>query len=268
MKRYYYGKHPNQFGDLFRPHSSKKLPVLMVIHGGYWKDNHDLNSYATKSIVEHYSKDDNLAIWNLEYRRMEFEGLNKNAPWPAILKDAASGIDFLKQIAELESLDLSRILIVGHSAGGHLSAWLASRANIPEHSELFSKEALMPARAISLAGILDLSNYYSLSQSIQVERFIGGKKEQFPDRYANADPLLIRDKTIPLTIIHGIEDEDVPVAQSRCFVNKHNGKNIHYKELSECGHFGMLPLEGKFPNHWKIFIQILDQELQFLSKNN
>ena len=203
MKRYYYGNHPDQFGDLYRPHSSKKLPVLMVIHGGYWKDNHDLNSYATKAIVDHYSNDGNLAIWNLEYRRMEFEGMNKNAPWPAILKDAADGLDFLKQIADTESVDLSRILVLGHSAGGHLSAWLASRANIPEQSELYRTEALIPARTVSLAGILDLSTYSDLSQPSQVERLIGGKADEFPDRYSLANPTVLRDKNVPLTIFHG-----------------------------------------------------------------
>ena len=267
MKRYYYGKHADQFGDLYRAESSNTLPVLMVIHGGYWKDNHSLNSYATKAIVDHYSTDGNVAIWNLEYRRMEFEGLNKNAPWPAILKDVADGLDFLRQIAETENLDLSRILVLGHSAGGHLSSWIASRANIPQHSELYSAEALIPVRAVVLAGILDLSTYNFLSQPMQVERFIGGKKDEFPDRYATADPLRLRDKNIHLTIIHGIEDAVVPVAQARNFVDRNKGENIHYKELSECDHFGMLPLDDIVPKHWKTLIQVLDRELRILSKN-
>jgi acetyl esterase/lipase len=267
MKRYHYGNHPDQFGDLYRPQSSKKLSVLLVIHGGYWKDNHDLNSYATKSIVEHYAKQKNVAVWNLEYRRMELIGMNTNAQWPAILEDAARGIDFLKHIARAESLDLSQILVVGHSAGGHLSAWLSSRAKISKSFNLYYTEALIPARAVVLAGILDLSSYKCLSQPVQVERFIGGSFDEFPDRYSMADPLVLRDENVPLTVIHGLEDQDVPIAHAQRFVQRHKSVNIQYQELSECGHFGMLPQEGKVPRHWKTVINVLDRELRFTARN-
>ena len=97
MKRFFYGAHEDQFADLYRPKSLKILPVMLILHGGYWKDNHTLNTYATRAIVDHYAQLGQIAIWNLEYRRMEFEGKNVNAPWPAILNDAAEGIDFLKE---------------------------------------------------------------------------------------------------------------------------------------------------------------------------
>ena len=264
MKRFSYGAHEDQFADLYRPGSLKMLPVMVIIHGGYWKDNHTLNTYATKAIVDHYAQMEQIAIWNLEYRRMEFEGKNTNAPWPAILKDAAEGIDFLKEIAMIENLDVSRIITVGHSAGGYLSAWLASRLNILQSSDLYVENPLIPSHAVSIAGILDLSAYKSLSQPEQVMRMIGGTPEEYLERYALADPMSLRDVNIPMTIIHGAKDEIVPVAQLQNFKQKYHGQNINCIELEGCDHFGMLPLEGVIPRHWELLLKVLDEQLEVL----
>jgi acetyl esterase/lipase len=266
MKRYHYGTHPDQFGDLYRPDSSERLPVMVILHGGYWKDNHSLDSYATIAIVKHFAANRQVAIWNLEYRRMESEGTNTKAPWPAILSDVSDGVDFLRQIQLTENLDISKIVVVGHSAGGHLSAWLSSRACITEDSELYRPDPLLPNRAVVLAGILDFSSAQILSQPSQVERFIGGKHQDYPGRYAESDPLHIRDSSIPMTILHGIEDADVPVSQTHNYTAKHKGENIRFEELSGCDHFGMLPLEDIIPKHWEILTQILEQEINMLNQ--
>ena len=46
VKRFSYGAHEDQFADLYRPRSLKMLPVMVIIHGGYWKDNHTLTQVA------------------------------------------------------------------------------------------------------------------------------------------------------------------------------------------------------------------------------
>jgi|GEM_PF-96451 len=154
MLKLSYGSHDDQFGHLYRPEGQIDRPVLIVIHGGYWKDNHTLESYATHAIVEKF-KTSGAAIWNLEYRRMNADGDNTKAPCPAVLQDVGAGIDYLRTIAKAQYLDLDRILIAGHSAGDRLAIWAASRGSIPQSSELYCEDPLLPTRTVSIAGILD-----------------------------------------------------------------------------------------------------------------
>ena len=153
MNIYKYGVDSQQYGQLIRPQNDAYLPVVIVIHGGYWKDNHSLDTYPTKQIVE-YLADKSVAVWNLEYRRMNSMGPNITAPWPTIFSDVAQGIDFLTTFATEHKLDLSNVLIIGHSAGGHLATWAASRGMIDKNSALYKAEYLAIKTVIAIAGWL------------------------------------------------------------------------------------------------------------------
>ena len=256
-----YGQDPSQYAHLYRPATDEYLPVLVIIHGGYWKDNHSLDSYATRALVDEFVKEGDVAIWNIEYRRMNSEGENKNAPWPSILNDVAKAMDILKDIEHSEKLDLSKILVIGHSAGGHLAAWLSSRSSIDKSMPFHSSEPIMPTHTICIAGILDIYNPNALSQPQQIERLIGENVSNYPDRYHQSNPISLWDGEIPITIIHGKDDKDVDISQSRSFVMKHKKRPVQLIELTNCDHFGMLPLEGNIPKYWPIIIDIIKGEI-------
>ena len=115
-----YGDDPSQLGELFLPDGGGPYAVVVVIHGGYWKARYDrsLMSGLCEDLVSR-----GIAAWNLEYRRV-----GNGGGWPETFADVASGIDLL---AELDaSLDLERVGAIGHSAGGHLALWAASRATL------------------------------------------------------------------------------------------------------------------------------------------
>ena len=63
------------------------------------------------------------AAWNIEYRRVGQEG----GGWPGTLEDVAAAAD---AVPGLDGVDPSRVVTVGHSAGGHLALWLAARHRI------------------------------------------------------------------------------------------------------------------------------------------
>jgi len=256
-----YGSHEDQFGYLYRPAGEIDRPVLIVIHGGYWKDNHTLESYATQAIVEKF-KTSGAAIWNLEYRRMNTDGDNTKAPWPAVFQDVAAGIDYLRSIAETQRLDLNRILVVGHSAGGHLAAWAASRGSIPRSTPLYREEPLVPTRAVSIAGILDLRELTGLSQPLQVERLMGGSVDEYPERYAAANPAQLHADSVPVTIVHGELDEDVSVAQLETYANNTSNPNVQTVRMKDADHFGMLPLDGQEPPDWPRLVDLIASELE------
>jgi acetyl esterase/lipase len=265
MNRISYGPHASQFGDLYRPLNKNLVPVCFVIHGGYWKDNHTLDSYPTRAIVDELLAWSDIAVWNLEYRRMEFEGPNTQAPWPTLMSDVADGIDMLRRVADEQRLDLARILVLGHSAGGHLAAWACGRANIAEESPLFRPAPLLPHRALVLSGILDLGLASRLSQPHQVERLLGGAPEQVPERCAAADPLQLGDLRIPMTLAHGEDDEEVPIALAESYVAGSPNPNTRLITLPGAGHFGMLPYEGVVPPGWVELKAILRDEVRALT---
>lgn len=249
----YYGDNSEQYGQLIKPINPDNVatPVVIIIHGGYWKDNHDVNSYATSAIVD-YLTSFNVAVWNLEYRRMEAFGINNKAPWPTIYQDTANGIDHLVRIAKSEKLDLTRVLIIGHSAGGHLAVWAGCRDKIAEKSTLFNAKALKIHSVLSIAGILNLSCSDDIDQPEQVQRLMGGTYQQYPDRYQACDPNLLHSTSVNVTIMHGCKDSCVNISQAKSYcANTEN--NVEEVFIAEADHFSMLPHQGDWQEEqWQL----------------
>ncbi len=88
-----YGSDPNQFGDLRLPKGAGPFPVVMNIHGGFWRAKYDL-LHAGHFCAAITGK--GIATWNLEYRRNG----NPGGGWPGTFEDIASGYRFLPQIAQ------------------------------------------------------------------------------------------------------------------------------------------------------------------------
>ena len=114
-----YGPDPAQFGELWVPRAPGHRGVVVILHGGFWQARYDLSlgrPLAADLAARGY------AAWNLEYRRVSGGG-----GWPGTFGDVAAGIDLLATLP----VDTSRVVVVGHSAGGHLAAWAAGRAKLP-----------------------------------------------------------------------------------------------------------------------------------------
>ena len=115
-----YGSDPLQFGELHVPAGEGPFPVVIFIHGGCWLAEYDI---TTTRPLAGALRDQGIAVWNLEYRRVGNPGGN----YPGLLLDIGSGTDHLKQLASDYPLDLSRVIVMGHSAGGHLALWTGAR---------------------------------------------------------------------------------------------------------------------------------------------
>ncbi|MBU1308972.1 MAG: alpha/beta hydrolase [Gammaproteobacteria bacterium] len=250
-----YGIDSEQFVDLYLSPQGKNLtglyPVVILIHGGYWKDNHDLNSYATSQLIPGLIAS-GYAVWNIEYRRMDCVGENIKAPWPSVFSDVASAIDSLRLFAEVYSLDTENVSVIGHSAGGCLALWAASRRQIPITSQLFKLNPLVISSAMSIGGVLCLTHAEDLCQPEQIMRLMGGSALDWPDRYSACDPTQLYDPSVRTLIIHGEKDETVHVHQAvRYFENA--PKSARLELWPEADHFSMLPHEGKWSlNQWQL----------------
>ena len=203
-QRHRYGPHRSQRADLYLPRRPGPHPVMVLIHGGSWQVRYG------KIVMRGLAGDlmrRGWAVWNIEYRRVGDGG-----GWPETFEDVAAAIDHL---ATLDApVDLERVSILGHSAGGHLALWAAGRAKLPAGAP-GTPAPIRVRRVISQAGVCDLADGYHRVPEGAVKSLMGGGPEEFPERYAIADPMAHVPLGIPVLLVHGTADETVSVELSR-----------------------------------------------------
>ena len=200
-ERFAYGSDPNQFIDLRLPSKPQThaFPLVINIHGGFWRAKYTLN-HAGHLCAALTAR--GVATANVEYRRVGNEG----GAWPGTFADIRSAYQALRQRAASFRLDPSRIVVMGHSAGGQLALCLAAQ------------EPSVKAIA-SLAGVVDLRRAYELHLSNDaVVEFLRGTPSEVPDHYRDADPMQLAIPKAHQVLIHGSADETVPPEFSRDYV--------------------------------------------------
>lgn len=204
-QRLAYGEDPLQFGDLRLPAGAGPHPLAIAIHGGYWRNRYDLVHLGHLCAA---LSDAGIATFNLEYRRVGDDG----GGFPGTLLDVAAGTRWIIDHASEIGIDPERVVVIGHSAGGHLASWLGSLASVPSSSPI-AAEPLPLRGVVSLAGVLDLEEAWTrhLSNDAVVE-LLGGTSDEVPDRYMAASPLALLPVNTPQVLIHGDTDDLVPLA--------------------------------------------------------
>lgn len=194
-RRIAYGSDPLQFGELRLPATSGLHPVAIVVHGGCWLaklGNMDPRAVAMDNVrpLAAALTDAGIATWNIEYRRLG----NAGGGWPGTFRDVANAADFLRLLARDYPLDLTRVISMGHSSGGHLAMWLAARPKVSPTSDVYMANPLRLSGVVSLDGPADLKAMVSPQQPIcggpqVVTDLIGGSPDERPDRYRAASPV-------------------------------------------------------------------------------
>jgi acetyl esterase/lipase len=179
-----------------------------VIHGGCWVST--FAALENTAAVADALRDLGIATWNVEYRRLDQEG----GGWPGTFADVAAATDYLPILAKKYPLDLSRVVAVGHSAGAHLTLWLAARSRLPARSVLFRESPQRLKAAVAIGGPGDLRNFTTYERDVchgpVIERLLGGTPESVPERYAQASPIELLPFGVPQVLIIGSEDGAVP----------------------------------------------------------
>lgn len=234
-RRLAYGDGPEQFGDLRLPEGGGPHPCVIAIHGGYWRNRYSLDHLAHLCAA---LTGMGIATWNLEYRRTGDTG----GGWTGTFEDVAAGTRFLFDAADSLSIDLGLVVLLGHSAGGHLASWLGSRDRVPAGSGI--EGVAPPVRGVvSLAGVLDLDAAWSLHLSDDaVVELLGGSPDEVPARYRAASPVRLVPAGISHLVVHGTADDVVPLEISERYhqAAAEAGQPTSLLRLDGAGHFDLI----------------------------
>ena len=215
-----YGSDPNQFGELHLPAQPGPHAVVVFIHGGFWRAKYDLTHarHLCNAIAEA-----GCAVWSIEYRRVGQTG----GGYPGTFDDVRAAAKYLSQ---LPGLDLSRVVLAGHSAGGHLALWLAAQ------------EIMEVREVISLAAVSDLRRARELNLGDgAVAAFLGGAGHD-----SSASPIELLPMRVPQRLLHGTADAVVPIELSQRFAGA--SKNARLIPLPGAGHLEVIdPRSNEWP---------------------
>ncbi|MCY4145722.1 MAG: alpha/beta hydrolase [Chloroflexi bacterium] len=196
---YEYGDDPQQFAELYLPASPSPHPVIALVHGGCYFETYDLKPVSS---IARALADAGFAVWNIEYRRAVNGG-----EYPNMFLDVGAAVDALPMIADEHDLDLSGLIAIGHSAGGHLALWLAGRGQLDETSALYRAEPLDVAGVVALAPLADIAAALEQGMCGPALPFVmGGGQPTFAEHIRDGSPRALLPLDARQVIIVGDQD--------------------------------------------------------------
>jgi acetyl esterase/lipase len=214
-----YGTEPLQFGDLRLPAAGGPHPLVVVVHGGYWQAIYNLThaGHLCVDLAEH-----GIATWNVEYRRLGDVG----GGWPATGEDVVGALAHVRALARDYPLDLGRVVVIGHSAGGHLAVWSALHTDVPLRG------------VVSLAGVVDLQMLAATGDDHgTIEWLLGGAPNEVPERWRDASPREQLPWPVRTVLVCGTADVHWRPNEATAEAALAAGSDVELLPLAGAGHF-------------------------------
>lgn len=206
-----YGEHPDQIADLRYGSQADTFPLLVLIHGGFWKPEYDRSHAEAMSCA---LAEAGWTTLTLEYRRVSGQP-------DVTLDDIATALTVLPTQVQRHN---GRLILVGHSAGGHLALWAAAQSS---NLALQGVLALAPAADLQMAHALNLGDG-------AVQRFLGQDPQHRPD----INPMSLPAPKVAVRILQGNDDGIVPPAVAASYCAAFSATRL--VSLPNCGHFALI----------------------------
>jgi acetyl esterase/lipase len=235
FKQIDYGAEPKQFGELYLPPEPGLRSVILLVHGGAWQSAATVAS--THAAAQELARR-GYAVWNIEYRALGDGG----GGFPGTFLDVAKGTDHLRELAKNYPLDLSCVVAVGHSAGGHLAMWIAGRKRLPTSSPLYKANSLGLRGVVDLAGPPDLRAGHDLSNAAAgegaIETLIGADPRGFDAALKDTSPAELLPLGVRQILLFGGLDQVVPAEQGALFrrAAAARGEKVDLRIVAEAQH--------------------------------
>ena len=254
-----YGEAPAQVVDIFLPNGPGPHPVVVLLHGGCYLAEYQ-GLPQTSGVAADLARR-GFAVWNVEYRKLGEPG----SGYPGTFLDVADAVDRIRAEAPRYHLDISRVVAIGHSAGGHLALWAAARHNLPRSSPLWRADPLKIRAVISLGGIGDLKGqgdvFAGACGAEPIPAIIGKAAREAP--YADTSPAELLPTGTRVVMISGAFDHVMPPFTGRAFVAKlrEAGDSAEVIALPDAGHYDVvIPTTAA----WKQVVATLSREVAAL----
>jgi acetyl esterase/lipase len=256
-----YGPAPSQVAELFLPRTKGPHPVVVLLHGGCFLKEYE--GFPQTSGLAADLAGRGYAVWNVEYRKLGEAG----AGYPGTFQDVATAIDRLRGEVPKHDLDLARVIAIGHSAGGHLALWAASRARLPAASPLRTVDPLRIGAVISLAGIGDLKGQGRVFALPCGDDTLGrlldtaGRKQP----YADTSPAELLPTGAKVVMVHGVFDPVMPPYTGRDYALqvRKAGDKADVVIIPGAAHFDLvIPTTPA----WAEIVAVLDREMKALPR--
>jgi acetyl esterase/lipase len=230
-----YGPAALQVADVWVPDGAGPHPIVLMVHGGCWQ-----SEIADRRIMNWIAEDlrrRGIAVWNIDYRGVDRPG----GGYPGTFQDAAAAADALRAHAGEYRLDPSRLVAVGHSAGGHLALWLAGRPRLPRGSPLRSLDPIPIHAVVSLGGLPDLEEA-ARSRNGCGNEVVG---QLTSGHFADTSIPRLAPLGVPQVLINGMQDRIIPTAYAEGYAApmRAAGDDVRVRMIDRTGHVELIAPE-------------------------
>lgn len=195
--------------DVFQPapKGSGPSPAVILIHGGGWTE---FDKSTMRRMGEFLARSGFVAF-AVDYRL--FNG--KENPWPAQLDDVQRAVRWVRANAATYHVNPSRVGAFGHSAGGQLAALLGMKETRDNSDPALAHYSSRVQAVVDVSGPTDFTRDHE-SEAAFLTNFLGTDYAKHPEVWQGASPAFHAAKyDAPFLIVHGTEDQDVPISQAQ-----------------------------------------------------
>jgi acetyl esterase/lipase len=235
-----YGLAPVQGIDVYLPAGPGPHPLVILIHGGCWSERIPGREHVRPAATALAAQ--GFAVWSIGYRRADEAG----GGYPAMFQDVAAAVDRARAEAGRFGFDLTRSVVTGHSAGGHLALWAANRARLPADSPAHVADPFIPGAVVALAGVGDLKAAARFADTScapgRLAQVTGPASPQRSDPFVDTSPHRLLPGPARVTLVSGIYDAIVPpyAAWDYAKAVRAAGQQAQLVNLPDSAHFDMM----------------------------